>query len=117
MHTNNRLQDLKILKLKDEIILQEMKVLWRWENKKIPISLANLVTEKQDRLRGRRFVQKRNAKIGSITYRFTSRANSCMQEIAKAKTRAILSKNSKQALLSKYTFVCRERNCYICTST
>jgi len=45
MHTLNRLKKYSILSLKDEIILQESKYLWRWEKKILPRSLFNIITE------------------------------------------------------------------------
>ena len=51
-----------LFKFSDELRIQESKLLWRWENKKIPKSLREIVTERHDNLRGRRFNISRNCK-------------------------------------------------------
>ena len=116
-HTNNRLQALKFLKLKDELSLQELKILWRWENKTLPNSLSKIIIEKIDRLRGRRFVKNRNIRIGSISNRLTNSANLNIIDIMSYKTKKAMVTDFKTKYLSKYSFVCRTRNCFICTST
>ena len=81
-HTFNRLQKYSMLLLEDELAIQESKILWRWDKKLIPKSLSTIVNEKQDRLRGRRFVMLRKSKTGSINQRLTKRANLNIQEIS-----------------------------------
>ncbi len=56
MHTNKRLLEHGLLTLKDELLIQESKFIWKWNNKTVPKSLNQLIEEKVDRLRGRRFV-------------------------------------------------------------
>ena len=71
-----------LLKLENELAIQESKVVWRWENKKIPKSLSDIVIEKQDNLRGRRFMVNRNYKQNSINLRLTKRANNNNSDIS-----------------------------------
>ena len=114
-HTLNRLQKYELLKLEDELSIQESKILWRWEKDKLPKSLNSLIKEKQDRLRGRRFEQIRNMKIGSIHSRLTKRANSLMPSISNNKSKMVLAKEMKKRIFSeKYSFNCTNRNCFIC---
>jgi hypothetical protein len=116
MHTNDRLRKYKILKLNDEIKIQEQKVVWKWEKKKIPKSLNSLIEEKNDRLRGRRFNLIRNSKQLSIHSRLTKIANSSMNEITKFSSLEALSSNLKKSALDHYDTTCRTRNCYICSN-
>ena len=53
-----------ILKLDDEIEIQEKKLIHKWEYKKVPTTngICNVITEKIDRFTGRRFVAARNWK-------------------------------------------------------
>jgi len=74
IHTLNRLKNNNILKLEDELIIQECKFLHRWE-KNLPSSLVNLINEKHDRLRGRRFIIPRNLKDNSVRTRLGKIAN------------------------------------------
>ena len=64
MHTLNRLNFLKILSLEDELMVQESKLIWKWENKTLPKSLESIIEEKNDRLRFRRFKPERTNRIG-----------------------------------------------------
>jgi len=116
MHTLNRLKKYSILSLKDEIILQESKYLWRWEKKILPSSLFNIITERIDRLRGRRFNIGRNLKEGSISKRLTKRANLSINNIKVFKTKKSLANNLKISLLDQYQYNCTSRNCYICST-
>ena len=47
-HTSEHLISNKLLKFEDELRTQVRKLLWKWNNKKIPKSLTNIVKEKQD---------------------------------------------------------------------
>ena len=114
-HTLNRLQALKILTLKDELSLQELKILWRWENKTIPNSLSNIIVEKRDRLRGRRFVKNRNSKIGSINNRLTNSANLNIKDVMTYKTKKSMVECYKLKYQESYAFTCRNRNCFLCS--
>ena len=63
----------KILKLDDELRTAEMKMIWRWEKKKIPLGLKNIITEvDQNRLRHRKFIREANWKQDSISYRLAT---------------------------------------------
>ena len=114
MHTTKRLVDNSILKFKDELAIQESKFLWRWEKKKLPDSLKLIVTERRDRLRGRRFTIDRRAKTGSISNRLTIRANNSISEIATFKSKKSLATKIKKCTLANYNINCTNRNCYIC---
>ncbi len=113
-HTIHRLKEHCILALEDELTLQESKVLWRWEKKELPRSLRNLIEEKQDNLRGRRFIIPRGAKPGSLISRLNKRATTSIAAISTFKTKKCMSKNLKCSIIENYSFVCRRRDCYIC---
>lgn len=114
MHTLTRLKKFGILKLADELQLQEYKTIWKWENKKIPTSLLSIISERLDNLRGRRFNISRTCKAGSVNQRLTSRANNCIQEIASIGSKKSLSKKIRKKILDSYSFTCRQRNCFTC---
>jgi hypothetical protein len=115
-HTLNRLKKYKILKLEDELKIQDSKIIWRWEKKVIPISLRNIIIEKHDNLRGRRFENLITNKKNSIKSRLVSRANKEILDIAKHKTKKALTTAIKKRIFdTKYVFQCTDRNCYICT--
>ncbi len=116
LHVLNRLKNLNILKLEDELFIQESKFIWRWENKSLPVSLNSLIEEKIDRLRGRRFHLKRNSKTNGIHHRLTNCANKHLREIGTESSRKSLSNNLKAKILDSYTFQCNVRNCFICNS-
>ena len=116
MHTKNRLQTYKLMKLEDELEIQESKTLWKWENKKLPRGLNDLIVEKTDNLRGRRFKQNREWKQTSIAYRLANRATKSMSEISQFKTKNSLIKKLKKTINQKYTFICRSRNCFTCAT-
>ena len=114
-HTLHRLGKHKILRLEDELSIQESKILWRWEKNKIPRSLTGIIKEKQDGLRGRRFEQERNSKTNSIHNRLTKRANLFMPIISNYKSTHSLAINLKKEIIeSTYDFNCTNRNCFIC---
>ena len=114
MHTLNILQNTKVFKLKDELKLQELKYVWKWVNKKLPISLNQLLIEKVNNLRHRRFHIGRTWKDGSISHRLAKRANLAINQIANARTKSTLVNRSKKEITSSYAFICRQRNCFIC---
>jgi hypothetical protein len=114
MHTLNRLKEHGILKLEDELHLQESKCLWKWDKNKIPNSLKNIVSERVDNLRGRRFNVSRLWKVGSISARLAARANKSITLIGSCATKKTLTKRVKKSINNNYTFICRQRNCFIC---
>jgi len=114
MHTLNRLNVLKILKLEDELAIQESKQIWKWDKKKIPSSLNDILTEKFDNLRNRRFVINRKWKKGSISLRLATRANSSIKVIEGIKTKKSLVTKLKKNINATYTYNCINRNCFIC---
>ncbi len=50
-----------MLRLEDEIAIQESKLIQKWNSNKIPLALKPLLVEKIDDLRGKRFVTSRNS--------------------------------------------------------
>ena len=73
MHTLNRLQKFGILKLDDEINIQEQKFVFKWENKNLPKGTQELIAEKNDRLRGRRFNISCLWSVNSISYKLAKK--------------------------------------------
>ena len=114
MHTLNRLKIHKILKLEDELSIQESKLIWKWDKKKLPASLNNLLTEKIDNLRNRRFVINRKWKKGSVSLRLATRANSSMKVIEAVKSKKSLVTKLKKITIATYTYNCVNRNCFVC---
>ncbi len=115
-HTLNRLKKYKILKLEDELKIQQSKIIWRWEKKVIPISLSNIIIEKHDNLRGTRFENLITNKKNSIKSHLVSQANKELEDISKHKTKkALITAIKKRIFDTKYVFQCTNRNCYICT--
>ena len=114
MHTNQRLIQNNLLKLEDELLIQEAKIVWKWDKRKIPKSLQPVIEEKNDRLRGRRFKTFRNMKTNSINSRLAKIANSTMTLIASHKSTKSLSQSLKKRALDSYSLPCRTRNCFIC---
>ncbi len=115
-HTLNRLQSLNILKLEDELEIQEAKFIWRWDKFKVPLSTRPLLSERIDNLRNRRFNRPRNSPTNSIETRLSQRATSSISALSKFKTKRTLARNLKKNIIgTKYQFRCRRRGCYICT--
>ena len=97
LHTLTRLNNYGLLKLSDELSIQESKTVWNWDKQKIPKSLNNIITKRVDRLRGRRFNINRNYKTGNISYRLAKKANNCNNVIKPLKSRhSLVKKNSKK---------------------
>ncbi len=116
MHTLSRLQSYKILRLEDELEVQESKFLWKWDNNNLPLSLKDIIKEKQDNLRGRRFVIPSNTKAGSVCQRLTKRANKSISDITSAPSKKTLVKTlGNKIFTNKYRFNCVTRNCFICS--
>jgi hypothetical protein len=114
-HTLNRLKQLNILQLEDELLIQESKFFWRWDSKELPRSLITVLKEKNDNLRGRRFETSITAKQNSISSRLSRLAPSKITNLATFKTRSTLANTLRKELInSKYAVNCRRRNCYIC---
>jgi len=115
-HTNERLKDLQILKMEDELKLAETKILYRWEKKKIPLGLRDIISEKPNiNLRNRQFIRTRNWKHESIAYRLATLAIKEIKEISIARSKKGLTKKLKKQLINTYTAgQCRIRNCRFC---
>ena len=111
---NQRLHQNNILKLEDELLIQEAKIVWKWDKKRIPKSLQPVIEEKTDRLRNRRFKTIRNMKTNSINSRLAKIANNSMTLIASNKSTKSLSQSLKKRALDSYNLACRSRNCFIC---
>jgi hypothetical protein len=118
-HTNERLMENKILKLDDELRTAEMKMIWRWEKKKIPLGLKNIITEiDQNRLRHRKFKREVNWKQDSISYRLATRAMKDIKDIEIAKSKnGLKNKIKNTCILVDYNNACRIRNCRLCQRT
>ncbi len=114
-HTLNLLKSNKLLRLKDELVLQESKFIWKWDNKKVPKGVKYILQEKSDNLRGRRFHSNVRWKRGSIANRLTSLANKSINRISSHKTKENLMKKLKEDILNSYNYNCVNRNCFICT--
>jgi len=114
MHTLNRLNKFGLLKLNDELRLQESKLIWKWNQNKLPNSLSMILSERQDNLRGRRFNYQRNWKSGSISKRIAIRANSSINELSLIRTKSSLTKKIKKQIINSYSYFCRQRNCFVC---
>ena len=114
MHTLNRLQKFGLILFEDELRLQELKFIWKWENKKLPNSLNELLKEKQDRLRGRRFAYLNNNPRG-VHNRLTKRANTEINVVSGVMSKDTMVKRIKKKLFEeKYKFTCAARHCFIC---
>ncbi len=115
-HTLSRLKHLNILKLEDELEVQESKLIWKWDNNKLPQSLKPILEEKIDNLRRRRFVISRNSQPFSIEHRLAKRATDSISTLTLFKTKRTLVKRLKEKLInSKYNIICRRRDCFICS--
>ena len=89
----------EILKLDDELKIAEIKTIWRWEKKKIPPGIKDILAEKQlITLRNRSFIRERDWKQDSISHRLATRANKEISEIQIAK--------SKKGLVKKFRRKC-----------
>jgi hypothetical protein len=118
IHTNERLINYNIMKLEDELKLQEVKLIWRWHTKKIPRGLCTILTEKTSRqLRNRQFERLNNWKQHSISYRLATRAMKEIDEISTAKTKQGLKNKYKKIIKASYNSNCNIRNCFICSRT
>jgi len=115
VNVNQRQYQHKLLNLKEELEIQEAKLLWRWDKKLVPKSIKTLIEEKTDRLRGRIFVISRNLKNNSMNVRLTKLANKSMLNIANAKSLNSLASKLKNETLAKYNIPCRIKNCFTCS--
>jgi len=115
-HTHERLKELMILKMEDELKIAEMKIIYRWEKKKIPLGLSDILVERvNNNLRNRQFTRTRTWKHDSIAYRLATLAIKEIKVIEVAKSKKGLTKKLKKDLISDYTTgQCRIRNCRFC---
>ena len=105
-HTITRLKNNNILKLEDELTVQESKFVWRWEKGKLPNSLKQLIIEKNDNLRGRPFIIPRGALTSSIISCINKRAETSISTITLAKTKKSMTTKLKKSIMTTYSFVC-----------
>ena len=75
------MKEFKLLKLSDELAIQESRMVWEWENNKLPNGLGQIITEREDNLRGRRFNSCRQLKSNSINNRLASRAKLVINDV------------------------------------
>jgi len=115
-HTNERLIEHNILRFEDELKINEIKLIWRWEKNKIPLGLKDLITERHDRvLRNRQFIRNRTWKSDSISDRLAKRANTEIKNIDIARSKKGLAKKYRNTIiLIEYVAPCRVRNCRFC---
>ena len=114
MHTLNRLQKFGLILFEDELRLQELKFIWKWENNKLSNSLNEILKEKQDRLRGRRFAYLNYNRRG-VHNRLTKRANTEINVVSGVMSKDTMVKRIKKKLFEeKYKFTCAARHCFIC---
>ncbi len=114
-HTFTKLKRLKILKLEDEQHIQECKLVRKWSRSKIPPGLKDILTEKNDRLRRRRFIKSKNVNQDSINSRLASKAEKYIATLSQIETRKRATKVLREELFSaKYSFVCTNRHCSTC---
>jgi len=115
-HTNTRLRELQILKLEDELKISELKIIWRWEKKKLPLGISDIIKERIGaRLRHRQFERPREWKNDSIAYRLATLALKEIEEIEIARSKKGLTKKYRlKCLLIDYNSPCRLRNCRNC---
>ena len=86
MNTLTRWNKYKLPKLEEELSLHEGKLIWKWDKKKIPKSLSDILTEKDDNLRNRRFNINRKWKTGSLALRLAKRAYKSMKVMRSKKS-------------------------------
>jgi hypothetical protein len=117
MHTNQRLSEYRILNFNEELKLSESKIIWRWNKKKLPLGLKNIIVENHNRaLRNRMFIKENNWKSDSISSRLASRATREIRDIEIAKSlNGLKNKIKNNCFLVNYNTICRIRNCFICT--
>ena len=73
-YTLNRLKEHQILKLEDELAVQETKLVWKWAKQELPPGSQSLLVERVNNLRGRQFDIVRHSKACSINNRLAKRA-------------------------------------------
>ncbi len=76
--------------------------------------MTDLLEEKNDRLRGRRFITPRNLKDNSIRIRLAKRAGEVITQVTTAKTKKSIARIIKTKLINNYNFRCARRNCFVC---
>jgi hypothetical protein len=115
-HTNSRLIEHNILKLDDELRINESKVIWRWEKRKLPKGLRDILIEIDGHnLRSRKFSRPIAWKNNSLAYRLATLATKSIDEISIARSKKGLCKKlRKKYHLIEYAIPCRIRNCQNC---
>ncbi len=101
----------------DELRMAEIKMIWRWEKKKIPKGLKDIIEENTNlNLRNRKFERHRRWNQDSVAYRLAIRANKEIRDIEIARSKKGLVKKYKNNIcLVEYDTRCRIRNCFICS--
>jgi hypothetical protein len=85
-------------------------LVWKWSRSKIPSGLKEIIKEKNDRFRGRRFHKVKNANRDSINFRIAVKAEKYIATLSQIKTRKRATNVLQEDLLStKYSFVCTNR--------
>ena len=92
-------------------------MIWRWEKKKIPLGLTEIVKENNNRnLRQRKFIRDIRWNNDSIAYRLATRAMKEIKEIEIARSKKGLVKKYRNMIILTYTNNCRIRNCLYCNN-
>jgi hypothetical protein len=95
--------------------VQETKIVWKWEKGKLPPGTKQILVEKVDNLRGRRFERHRRIGEKTINARLAKQAESSLERIKKFETKkAVVSLTKKKLIDEKYNMVCRNRACFVC---
>jgi len=111
VYTLNRLETHWILKIEDELAVQETKIVWKWEKNKLPLGTKQLLIEKQDS----RFERYPRASQNSINFRLSKRAENSIKLVKNIKSKkAVVQRTKSKFIAEKYKFTCRNRGCYIC---
>jgi len=94
MLTNSRLIEHKVLKLEDELKLSELNFILRWNKKRLPLGLKDIISERMGRhLRNIQFTREITWRQDSIAYRLATRTRTEINEIEVARSKKGLTKN------------------------
>jgi hypothetical protein len=116
-HTLQRFKHLGILKLEDELHVQEGKLIWKWSKNQTPPGLRNILKEKNDRLRRRRFIKEKDSKSESINCRLATKAERLIATLMQCKSKKKATNVLRDELFtSKYSVSCTIHNCAVCSS-
>jgi len=114
-HTYQRLKRLQILKLEDDLSVQEGKLIWKWSQEKTPPGLKDIIKEKNDRLRRRRFIKDKDSNPESINWRLATKAEKIIATIAQCRSKKKATNVLRTEIFSsKYSTSCTTPQCPVC---